>query len=214
VLDSRPTLDLGLSAPQKRIEEPGKRIAGDAYYTPDKLARAIVRTLPIRQGASAWETHSGGGAFVRALLAAGAGVVYASDLDAEAETHLPAAAGTAVRWLGAHDFLSLSAPPMGQFGPMWIVGNPPYDNAEAHVRKALAVTHRHVVYLLRLAFAESQGRIDFWNQHPARQVRVLARRPSFTQKGTDSAAYAVFWWDRQHQGPTHFVPCWDWSEGG
>ncbi len=190
------------------IAREGGRIEGDRYYTPEPLARAIVaELLPAGlSAASAWEPHVGGGAFARSLVERGV-VAYVSDID-------PAAPGLSVpgvlkSWPG-HDFLASSSPFRGQ-GPDWIIGNPPYDQAEAHVRRALELSRRHVVFLLRSAFAESSSRVPFWREHPCRHEWRLAQRPSFIEGGrTDSAAYSVFWWDRQNTGSTTCTHGWDW----
>lgn len=168
------------------------RITLDAYYTPDRLAVALVGLLPIGPGDVALEPHAGGGAFVRALNAKGAGV-FAGDVNRDA-------AGLAqADFAVVGDFLDLDdAGP----GVTWIVGNPPYSDAEAHIRHALDITGRHVAFLLRLAILETKIRIPLWEEHPPRKVWVLSQRPSFTGNGkTDSCAYGWFWWDREHQGP-------------
>ncbi len=185
------------------------RRENDAYYTPDPLARAVVAELlaaePTLQTAVAWEPHVGGGSFARALLAVGA-VVVASDLDANA-------AGLRVPGLlaavGGHDFLEDGA----LWRASWILGNPPFNQAESHVRRAIALSRRHVVFLLRLAFVESMQRVPFWQSHPARHIWMLAKRPSFTGGTTDSCAYGAFWWDNAHTGPTTCTPGWDWTGG-
>lgn len=153
----------------------------DRYYTPDALASALVALLPIAPGARVLEPHAGGGAFVRALEARGARVVPA-DLD------------EAAGWGPSRCFLR-DLPAIER--PGWIVGNPPYRDAEAHIRRALDVTGQHVAFLLRLAILESAKRRPLWEDHPPRRVWVLSSRPSFTGGGTDSAAYGWFWWDRR-----------------
>jgi len=167
----------------------------DAYWTPDPIARRLVGVLPVGEGHHVLEPHAGGGAFVRALMAADCRCVDAYDID-------PTAPAIQKRlWPHARacrDFLSIEG---GTWD--WIVGNPPFKGAEEHVRHALALTRRHVVFLLRLAFLESAQRLPFWREHPARKVWVLAQRPSFLGTGgTDSAAYGWFWWDNEHAGPT------------
>jgi hypothetical protein len=52
-----------------------------------------------------------------------------------------------------------------------------------------------VVYLLRLNMLESLSRRDF-RRNPPSHLFVLARRPSFVGKGTDSTGYGWFVWDR------------------
>ena len=162
-----------------------KRIPGDAYYTPDSLAVACVAHLPIKAGDHVLEPHAGGGAFVRALLSRGC-TVDAQDVSPDA-TGLSLAHRSSVG-----DFLERTST-----RAKWVIGNPPYRQAEEHIRHALSITERHVVFLLRLALLESQKRAPLWAETPLRKVFVLQKRPSFTGGGTDSAAYGLFWWDKQ-----------------
>jgi hypothetical protein len=75
------------------------------------------------------------------------------------------------------------------------------------------MTDQHVAFLLRLGFLESSKRLEFWRRWPCRKVFVLAERPSFTGGGTDSAAYALFWWDKVHQRATELeIISWKTSE--
>lgn len=164
------------------------RAGRDAYYTPDAVAVAIVRGLRLLRGTVVLEPSAGGGAFVRALVEAGA-IVTTIDID-------PAAAGLGQGHAAAVcDFLRYRR------RHSWIVGNPPFNDAEAHVRHALSLADGGVAFLLRLAFLESTKRAALWREHPPARVDVLSRRPSFTGGGTDSAAYAVFRWEAGHTGP-------------
>ncbi|MGB1224332.1 MAG: hypothetical protein ACPHCN_09340 [Mycobacterium sp.] len=171
------------------------RLHLDAYYTPDTLAEALVGVLPIGAGTLALEPHAGGGAFVRALKKRGA-FVQALDVN-------PLAPGLH----DAHgqyrcDFLRWCAPVKKR--PEWVIGNPPFLNAVSHIERAMNVTDRHVVMLLRLGIMESAKRLEFWRSsgRHLRALWVLSQRPSFTGGGTDSAAYGWFWWDLEHDGPT------------
>jgi len=189
----------------------GPRQVADAYYTPDPLAAAIVDALhavePIR--GPVWDPHAGGGAFTRQLLRyVDAREVWGSDINPAAPALVD---GHLLRGnYSCREFLTHP----GIHGLRWIIGNPPYAHAEQHVKHALTMyPGRHVVFLLRAAFVESKTRAPFWAQHPARHIWFLAKRPSFTGGSTDSCAYAVFWWDRQHRGPTTCTPGWDWERG-
>jgi hypothetical protein len=201
-----------------KAREDGNRIVGDAYYTPDPLARAIVAELQERHfyPSRILEPNVGGGAFARALLRSPHGRPRLTLLDIN-----PTASGLRLENIAPdHGYLPptmipgvdfLSYQPEEPFH--LIIGNPPYAQAEAHVRHALSMSY-NVVMLLRSAFGESAARIDFWTEHPARHVWMLAQRPSFTSDGkTDGCAYSVFWWDNHHEGPTTFTPCWDWKGG-
>lgn len=170
-----------------------ERVALDAYFTPDPVARACVAT--IREDLSSalgprvrvWEPSAGGGAFVRAAEALGCDV-FASDLQARP--------GVDVR-----NALDGWDPTWGD-RPHWIVGNPPFNEAEDHVRMALATAHDGVAVLLRLAFLEGAKRRAFWATWPAAEVHVLTARPSFTGGATDSCAYGWFVWRHSYRGAT------------
>jgi hypothetical protein len=172
----------------------------DQYFTPEPLAVACVHWLTrdgFYRGGTVLEPSSGRGAFVRAAkVAGGAPLITTVDIDPAMEDCRP------LDVAGDHhvaDFLD------GRFGVHdLVIGNPPFSGAEAHVRHALA--HRSewgsVAFLLRLAFLESSARAPFWREHPASKVYVLSQRPSFTEGGTDSAAYGFFVWQRGWAGPS------------
>lgn len=170
-----------------------ERIENDAYFTPDPVARACVATLPIERGMTVWEPHAGGGAFVRALLRCTPHVV-ASDLVLRPEV---AALVKHSRQADAREGWSFGIP-----SPDWIVGNPPYSDAQDHVEMALRTARIGVAFLLRLAFLEGQARAAFWRAHPCAEVHVLSRRPSFTGGKTDSCAYGWFVWRKDEHAPT------------
>jgi hypothetical protein len=183
------------------------RRALDAYYTPDALAVRLVSLLPIGPDTRVWEPHAGGGAFVRALLATGAAVTV-SDVDAAAPALQPDER-TGQGASSVQDFLGYHAP-AGALD--WIVGNPPFGGFERHVDHALTCAP-NVAFLLRLAAMESATRVDAWRRWPLRKVWVLAERPSFTDGGTDSAAYGWFWWQQGYAGGAEVVPGWSWKGG-
>lgn len=176
----------------------GKTTGLDRYYTPEALASACVSTLGNLRGLRAWEPHVGAGAFARALRSRGA-LVHATDLDPAAEGFRDADTS----WVG--DFLAVDPPE----GVDLIVGNPPFNAAEEHVRRALKLRPRYGVgFLLRLAFLAGQDRgTGLWRDYPPVAVYVCSRRPSFTGGATDSADYAWFVWDTIARGGT---PRLDW----
>jgi hypothetical protein len=161
----------------------GERRPLDAYYTPDDVAARCVAVIPggVR-GLLVWEPSVGGGAFLRALEANGA-QVWTSDINPEIGARVTG------------DALAIHPPPE----TAWTIGNPPFSDAEAHVRHALSRTPG-VAFLLRLAFLESIKRRPLWQAHPPAAVYVLSERPSFTGGATDSAAYGFFIWHRAHVG--------------
>ena len=75
-----------------------------------------------------------------------------------------------------------------------IITNPPFSIALDFLQKSLKEAET-VVYLLRLNFLGSQKRKEFWQKNPPTHLFTLAKRPSFTGKGTDATEYAWFVWD-------------------
>lgn len=177
-----------------------ERVALDAYFTPDPVARACAATLTGIAGARVWEPSAGGGAFARAAARRGA-FVYASDLNrfppAAEELEAHGIAG----WRSDHDAIKGWPADFGD-EPDWVIGNPPFNEAEAHARVALNTCRVGAAFLLRLAFLEGAKRRDFWRNYPAVEVHVLTARPSFTGGATDSCAYGWFVWRRPYQGLT------------
>ena len=125
-----------------------KRKTLDAYYTPDALAELLVSLLPVPS--TSWspifDPHVGGGAFARAISRVGA-APYGMDINPNAPGQVDCLRFTQgdfllgvgpERWwpaAGKAPYFRMSAPHRLQ----WIVGNPPYSDAEAHVRRALEV---------------------------------------------------------------------------
>ncbi len=193
----------------------GERISLDRYYTPSKLARATLIALNRMEPVEGvvLEPGAGAGAFALAVLDLTSAKVIVGDIDSEApalnmhlwEPRRSAGKPYPAGFLYRQDFLAVD-----WLRPAWVIGNPPYLKAEAHVRHALAISQR-VVFLLRSSFASSKRRIPFWAEHPPRHVWQLAQRPSFTGGGTDNSEYSVFFWDQGWEGPSTFTPGWDWK---
>lgn len=194
------------------------RVALNAYHTPDRVARACLSTIAAElAGASVLEPHAGAGAFVRAAVGVGAGIVYANDINPIAPGFVQAAA----RFAEPVDFLATTFERRYD----WVTGNPPFDEAEAHIRRAHAACRVGVGFLLRLAILEGEKRRALWTQLPPSDIYTLVQRPAFLElyedgtlgplrkrtkigelvydkrgrvklAGTDSAAYAWFVWRR------------------
>jgi len=85
-----------------------------------------------------------------------------------------------------------------------VMGNPPYKFAEQFVRGAFAAVRNggYILFLLRLAFLESQTRGNgLWKAYPPKEVYVLSARPSFINEGpkagkTDATVYGIFVWQK------------------
>ena len=181
----------GVSPKVVRAAVRAPRKARDAYYTPMALAVRILDQLGELEGYSVLEPSVGEGAFALAAAFAGANVT-ALDLD----PHPPFEKYAADDDFDFHpgtDFLSWEPDQAYDF----VIGNPPYADAEAHVRKAYACLKPggRVVFLLRLGFLASLERADLFCETRLERVRVVRPRPSFTgDGGTDGSEYAVFIW--------------------
>lgn len=162
------------------------RRANDAYYTPDALAEKLVSLLPLRDRPIVCEPHAGGGAFLRSIERR---TPYTVAMDIDPECPVLRTVTHAIQ----QDFLLATFEQPRPFN--WVIGNPPFEDAEKHVRHALWLARDGVAFLLRLAFLESATREPFWREHPCSDIYVLSRRPCFTGDGkTDSCAYGFFVW--------------------
>lgn len=170
------------------VASPEQQAATESFWTPPLCADACVEVLTrpdlptwIGRGTRVVEPHAGGGAFVRALLRR-TPHVRALDVDrtAPALALVPSEVVDFLDWEGEADF---------------VVGNPPFSEAETHVRHALRCAP-NVAFLLRLGFLASQERSAFWLEHKPAAVYVLTERPSFTGGGSDSADYCFVVWCR------------------
>lgn len=76
-----------------------------------------------------------------------------------------------------------------------MVTNPPFSLAEEFIRHSRELyPQAELVFLLRLNFAGSVGRLPLWRDLGTPDVYVLPNRPSFTGGKTDSCEYAWFRW--------------------
>ncbi len=174
-----------------------ERLEHDAYYTDPKLANYLVELLITEEGVSlpriTLEPSCGKGAFARAIQDY-TSVLILNDIQDQRE-HLADILDnqySITSYFRQGDFKTYTPTDQADL----ILGNPPYNEAEAHVRHALEIveTNGTVAFLLRLAFLESQERKAFWKEFPPEAVYVLSKRPSFTGGGTDNAAYGFFIW--------------------
>lgn len=167
-----------------------ERRARDAYFTPAPLARAIVaRLATVLTPASVLEPSAGAGAFMDAAEAAWPSArVVGIDLEPQRDS---VTRGDFIR----HEIDRASV--------ALVLGNPPFVDAEAFVRKALDLVPPggHVAFLLRAGFLHGKKR-GAWVQKHLRLYIPLAERPSFTDDGrTDASEYSVFVWRRDHDWP-------------
>lgn len=149
----------------------------DHFATPAWCVDLLVPHLPPLAGRRLGELSAGRGDVVKALLVHGAdpGLVTAVEIEPRR--------AAACRALGVRTIEGDALDPALGLGPYdLIVGNPPYGDAEAHVRRscALLAPGGTCALLLRLAFVmEAAERRDLRRAHPC-DVLVLDKRPSFT----------------------------------
>ena len=97
------------------------------------------------------------------------------------------------------DFLLWSTRTRFDFVP----GNPPFTYAERFIRKShtlLAEPTSMIFFLMRLSVLGANCRVDLWNEINLLNVDVIRPRPSFDEKGNDSAEYAFFTMDGREPG--------------
>jgi hypothetical protein len=198
----------------------------DAYPTPPELARAAVRQL-VSDGwtdlrGTCLEPSCGSGAWVRALLKAGATNVTATDLVYHPELlaigpdrlnlTLPLRPDGSdidgaefVEWcasspLHGRDFLLLT-----RLSYNLIIGNPPYSDQDRHIAHALSLLAPGGVlaFLLRVGSLvdsvsdKTAHRASWWRERGGVRLRHLylcTPRPRFIGAGSDAATYAVAVW--------------------
>lgn len=187
---------------ENRVE----RKALDSYQTPPELADFLVAKLVaddyLIDEPLALEPSAGDGAFVRAMAKhLNPGRLVANEIDLEDGRR-----GEIYKSVSAEIY---DYPFERIIEKNWsaIVGNPPFSQAEEHVRHALKLANPQggvVAFLLRLAFLESRRRISLWKEFPLRQLYVLSERPSFTGGLTDNSAYGFFVWVRGDPSRSEF----------
>jgi DNA polymerase bacteriophage-type len=165
----------------------------DLYETPDVAVEALLRVekIPYR----VWEPACGPGRIVNVLRAHGHEVIASDLIDY----------GTDPTAIYGRDFLKEQQAPE-DIGA--ILTNPPYKWAEEFVRRALELSPRIVIMLLRLAFLESERRRDILENcglariHQFRKRLPMMHRAGWEGKKANSGmAFAWFVWDREHSGP-------------
>lgn len=173
-----------------------ERIENDAYMTPRNLAFAICTRLTDLQPQTIMEPSAGNGAFLDAAFSVwpDAHEFYACEKD-------PKLAAGIMSWASVAnaDFLTLKP----TLAVDLVIGNPPYNDAEAFVRTSMRWVRPggYVAFLLRLSFIASQSRVaGLYAEFPIFSLAAIAPRPSFTVGGNDNSEYGLFVWKRGHTG--------------
>lgn len=171
------------------------RATGDWYVEPAWTVDLLVDAWPVP--ALAWDPACGGGTIPRRLAERGIEAV-GSDIVARGFGRRAdfLAAGTRLPYSTARS----------------IICNPPYAQAEAFVRRALAMPTEVAAMLVQAKFAYSQGRYRLFREHPPACLLHLSSRPSMPpgdllRAGKIKAAggkmdFAWIIWDRRYTGPT------------
>lgn len=157
----------------------------ERVYTPPALAEYCVGLLPWEGVHAVLEPSAGAGAFLDAVEPLLGYAPAAIDVDPEAPVVLDGRARVV-------DFLMPGSVDAG-----WdrVIGNPPFDDAEKHVTRALEVA-REVAFLLPISRLDALERCAWWHAAPVRHVWLLAERvwPGSRQIG-------FFWFERGWRGP-------------
>jgi len=162
----------------------------DVYDTPEDAVLPILNEIAMwRHGSNLKRLHMKETAILEPCAGSGAILSLLRDRNHAAIGWdiAPQAEGVC-----AVDFLAIDLPPCFDL----IITNPPFSKAQEIIDKArsLLLPDGMAVMLLRLAYLESQTRAEWWKAWMPERIYVLSKRPSFTGKGTDSAAYAWFVW--------------------
>lgn len=168
-----------------------ERIERDAYYTPAWCTEALLRHVEFQE--PIWEPAAGNGAMSEVLEQSYR--VYTSDIHPIVPITL------------MQDFFTARADP----GWTAIVTNPPYNRAEAFIKRALyltsSVTARpggKVVMLLRNEYDSASTRQHLFSKCPQFALKlVLTRRPKWfaDDKASPRHNFSWFVWDWAHEGP-------------
>jgi hypothetical protein len=173
----------------------------DFYATPDALALAICQYVGgWNSWASVIEPSAGHGPFVRAARSVWPNCnIIAVDIDPEKESALLAAGADVVVVRDWRHYVRAATHRERKL----VLGNPPYRDAEIHIREALGWMEvgDELVFLLRLNLLGSRSRVALWGSTPLAEVVPIVPRPSFTGGGSDATEYALFRWIKGHTAP-------------
>lgn len=165
----------------------------DSYFTPLDVTRAIVRRLLAdgliwkgwqqgegAQNLSVLEPSVGKGAFVQAAM----DLLDPDVIDVVDLVIRPEIKELDISHEFETDFLAFRPTHTSQAYDL-ILGNPPFSEAEQHIRHALPMLtpQGRLAFLLRVNFLEGKQRHkSFWKEFPPEFVYVLDKRPSFTTR--------------------------------
>jgi hypothetical protein len=171
----------------------GERRANDFYPTPEWTVRRLLKYVAIPSGT--WlEPGAGNGVIIQTMNQSRPDLMWSAiELGPLQPGYSPLL--TVLPSAISGDFLTMAAPAQPFTGAL---GNPPYSLGEQFVRHALSMCLQ-VIFLMRLSFLETAERQPFHKEFGEPDCFVLPERPSFTDGGTDSCAYAWMRWKRGGQ---------------
>lgn len=174
-----------------------QRPENDVYPTPLWAAEQTLRRLAEFDINDILDVGAGSGVWGRAAVSVWPD---ASRLHGVEIRYLPIP-DTYTLWFAGRDFLTSDLP----YKYDLVMGNPPYKDAEAFVRRSLHFTKDDgwVAFLLPITFLNSQGRAKLFKEFPPRYVVPFSKRPSFSGNGkTKNGEYMSIYWQKGHTGKT------------
>ncbi len=179
-----------------------ERLANDAYWTPAWCTEALLDRTKF--GPVVWEPACGRGDMVDVLDKRGHTVI-ASDI--KVYSHKPMAFEM--------DFLAINLV-VDPVGFSAIITNPPYEHAEAFIRKALDLAtsgnrRARVAMLLRNEYDSAKSRRDLF-EHPAFLKKlVLTKRPRWSAEDKASPRHNFAWFVWCWKKPPDAAPVMEWG---
>jgi len=155
-----------------------ERRIDDVYETPAWCVRRLLEVWQPREGELV-EPCCGSGQIVRCFPGRSWSTCDIRDVEPLSERHVTG------------DFLQVTT--ATDHSVTAVITNPPFSLAEEFIRHCDELYRSaDLVFLLRLNFLGSAGRLKLWRDLGAPDVFVLPNRPSFTGWKTDSCEYAWF----------------------
>ena len=155
-----------MNKPQNHTKSDYERAEEDWYVEPSWCVEALADYTDIR--GTIWDPACGSGTIPKVFAARGHEVLASDVVDR-------GFLGTEV-----YDFLSKENDPWWwRSDARTIVTNPPFDQSEAFVRKALSNPGvGQVCIIQQTRFLNSKGRYTLFTEYPPTDVMILSRRPS------------------------------------